>query len=189
MPERLDELWYADGEYERRETTPIAHVLAAVHEAAGSDAGVEEVVAWRLELARRSLVPIPGALTTLDELRSRGLRLGLISNCTEDVPLVWDETPFAGLFDATAFSATEGCMKPDRRIYERLLDQLGVPAEAALFVGDGANDELEGARRVGMTPVLIDHDGVGPRWESLEGWGGAHITSIAQVLELVGPRR
>jgi len=184
-PETLDEVWFADGAYERRETGPIARALVAVHDTLGSDVDVDEVVAWRIEMARRSLVPVRGAVATLHELRSRGLRLGLISNCTEEVALVWDESPFAGLFDAAAFSATAGCMKPDRRIYERMLAELHVPASAVLFVGDGANDELEGARRVGMTPVLVHHNGDAPLWDGLEGWEGVRITSIPQVLDLV----
>jgi putative hydrolase of the HAD superfamily len=184
-PEKIDEAWYADGAHERRETGPIALALAAVHETLGSDAGVDEVVAWRMEMARRALVPVPGAVEALHGLRARGLLLGLISNCTEEVALVWSESPFAGLFDAAAFSATAGCMKPDRRIYEGVLAELGVPASAALFVGDGANDELEGARRVGMTPVLVQHNGAAPLWDGLEDWDGERITSIPQILGLV----
>lgn len=183
-PERLDELWYADGAYERRETGPIVDAVAAVHDAVGSDADVEEVVAWRLEMARRALVPVAGADATLAELRARGIRLGLVSNCTEEVALVWGDSPFAELFDAAIFSATAGCMKPDPRIYERILVELGVPAAEALFVGDGANDELAGARRVGMRPVLVLHDGGAPLWDGLASWDGDRITSIPQVLDL-----
>ena len=184
-PDRIDEVWYAEGAYERRETSPIAQALQEVHDALGSDSGVDEIVAWRIEIARRALVPVPGAVEALRELRARGLRLGLISNCTEEVALVWDESPFAGLFDVAAFSATAGCMKPDRRIYESVLAELAVPAGEALFVGDGANDELEGARRVGMTPVLVRHNEEGPLWDGLENWDGRRITSIPQILELV----
>jgi putative hydrolase of the HAD superfamily len=183
-PERLDEVWYADGAYERRETGPIVDAVAAVHDALGSEADVDEVVAWRIEMARRALVPAPGAVAALAELRARGIRLGLVSNCTEEVALVWGESPFAELFDAAVFSATAGCMKPDPRIYERVLADLGVPAAEALFVGDGANDELAGARRVGMTPVLVLHDGGVPLWDALASWDGERITSVPQVLDL-----
>jgi putative hydrolase of the HAD superfamily len=183
--ERLDELWYAEGAYERRETGPIAATIASVHDALGADHDVEEVVGWRLAMARHALVPGPGVVSTLDELRRRGLRLGLISNCTEEVALVWDESPFAGRFDVALFSATAGCMKPDRRIYEQALAELGVEARATLFVGDGANGELDGARRVGMTAVLFVPDGERPRWKGLEEWADARVSSIPQVLELV----
>jgi putative hydrolase of the HAD superfamily len=63
---------------------------------------------------------------------------------------VWSETPFAGLFDAEVFSCSCRLRKPDPQIYRSALDQLGVAAQEALFVRDGANDELAGAERVGM---------------------------------------
>ena len=65
------------------------------------------------------------------------------------------------------------------------LAELPVPAAETLFVGDGANDELGGASRAGMTPVLIHPGGAAPRWHGLEDWNGLRITSIPQVLDLV----
>ena len=83
------------------------------------------------------------------------------------------------------FSSTAGCLKPEQRIYELVCEALAVTADECLFVGDGANDELAGAARVGMTPVLIHAAGAAPRWESLHDWSGLRVTSVAQVLELV----
>jgi putative hydrolase of the HAD superfamily len=183
--ERLDERWYASEVYERRESGPIRDALTLLYEELGCDADVEEVFGWRLDLTRRALRPEPGVVETLAELRRRGVSVGLISNCTEDVALVWDDTPFAGLLDAAVFSATAGLMKPDRRIYELACEQLGVDPTGTLFVGDGANDELRGAERVGMTPVLVHPPGEAPVWDGLEGWSGLRITSILQVLDLV----
>jgi putative hydrolase of the HAD superfamily len=108
-----------------------------------------------------------------------------VSNCTEDVAIVWPETVLAPLFDSAVFSATAGCLKPDARIYRRISSELGVEPSDCLFVGDGANDELAGAGRVGMTPVLIHEDGQDPVWDHLRDWSGARITSIPEVLELV----
>lgn len=184
-PARLEELWLAPEFYRRRETQPIASAVEALYESLGVDGEIDGVLARRLDLTRDSLVPVPGAISTLRRLRERGIATGLISNCTEEVALVWEESSFAGLFDATVFSATVGCMKPDPRIYELALGELGVPAGEALFVGDGANDELAGAERVGMTPVLVHPDGEEPPWEGLRGWTGLRVTAIPQVLELV----
>jgi putative hydrolase of the HAD superfamily len=138
-----------------------------------------------VDLAREAVVPDDGVVETLSELRERGLRVGLISNCTEDVALVWAESRFAPLFDVAVLSATAGCMKPDRRIYERACAELGVEPGECLFVGDGANDELRGAQDVGMTPVLIHPEGEESHWENLREWDGLRITSIPQVLDLV----
>ena len=183
-PDALDAVWSAPGAYELRESGPIADALHSVHTSLEVEADVTEVVAWRLEIARRSLVPGPGVVPTITEIRRRGLATGLISNCTEEVALVWDESPFSGLFDVAIFSAAVACMKPDPRIYEAALAGLGLDGSDCLFVGDGANDELDGARRVGMTPVLYLPEGE-PAWNGLRDWPGLRIASIPQVLTLV----
>jgi putative hydrolase of the HAD superfamily len=181
--ERIDELWYGSDLYRLRETGPIAPAIAALHEAVGATAGMDEILALRRDLTRDALLPVAGAVSTVHELRNRGLATGLI--CTEEVALVWDETPFAGLFDVTVFSATARCMKPDAQIYEVALEELGIPAEETLFVGDGANDELAGAERVGMTPVLFHQAGQDPSWDGLRDWTGLRVTAIPQVLDLL----
>jgi putative hydrolase of the HAD superfamily len=184
--DRLEELWYAGGAYEERESGPLLPFLHSIREAAESDLDVEEFLEWRVELARHALVADQETIEALEELRRRRVRLGLVSNCTEDVAIVWPETTLAPLFDTAVFSATAGYMKPDRRIYERAYTELGVEPAECLFVGDGANDELPGAARAGMTPVLIHGEGEDPVWEELRLWRGDRITSIPQVLDLVG---
>jgi putative hydrolase of the HAD superfamily len=181
----LDALWNEAGAYERRECGPLLPFLHSIREAAGSDVDVGEFLEWRVDLARSALIADRETIEALDELRLRGYHIGLASNSTEDVPIVWPETPLAPLFDAAVFSATAGFMKPDRRIYELACAQLGVETSDCLFVGDGANDELPGAQRVGMTPVLIHCEGEEPMWD-VRGWLGSRITSIPQVLELLG---
>jgi HAD superfamily hydrolase (TIGR01509 family) len=183
--EEIDGAWYGPGGWKQRETGPIATALRTVHESLGAETDIDELVSWRVELARKAVVPDEGVVQTLSELRRRGVRLGLISNCTEEVALVWESSQFAGHFDVEVFSATAGCMKPDPLIYELALRKLGVPASEALFVGDGANDELAGATRAGLTAVLIHPEGEDPPWEGLAGWAGLRITAIQQVLELV----
>jgi putative hydrolase of the HAD superfamily len=183
--ERVDELWMDPDFYLRRETGPIRAALEELRDAVGATAELDDVLGWRLEVTRRALVPDPDVPETLAELRRRGIRTAIISNCTEEVALVWEETPFAGLADAAVFSATAGCMKPDPRIYELAYREIGVAPSDCLFVGDGANDELGGAERAGMTPVLIHPPGEQPPWDGLASWGGLRITSVAQVLDLL----
>ena len=66
--------------------------------------------------------------------------------------------------------------KPDPRIYELALEQLGVEPREAIFVGDGANDELAGAERVGMRAVQA--------WKR-DDWSGERIDSFAELLGLL----
>jgi putative hydrolase of the HAD superfamily len=184
-PEQLDALWLGADTYRRRETGPIRTAIAELVHELGVEQDVDELVAGRLELMRHVLVPDRDVIRTLTELRRRRTSTALVSNSTEDVALVWKETPFEGHFDTAVFSATAGYMKPDPEIYELAIRRLQLDASACLFVGDGANDELDGARRVGMTPVLFDPDGSLPARNGVQDWGGLRVTAIPQVLDLV----
>ena len=169
--------------YRQRETGPLVDAYRALGVAEQS---LEELIAQRRENTRAALVPREGAVDTLVELRRRGYRLGLISVCSEDVPELWPETAFRGLFDAEVFSATCGHMKPDAEIYLLAARELGVEPAECLYVGDGANDELAGAARVGMTPILVQRPGEEPVWPEVRDWDGARVTAIPQVLGLLG---
>ena len=183
--DRMDELWNEPAAYRRRESGPLAPVLRLICDEAGSDADVDELIDWRVEMTRRFLVPRAGVLETIAELRRREVKVGLISNCTEDVVLAWEHTALHGRFDAAVFSAEAGCVKPEPEIYELACEALGTAAPDCVFVGDGANDELGGARRMGMTPVLIHRVGEDPPWDAVRDWPGLRVTSIPEVLELV----
>lgn len=126
--------------------------------------------------------PRDGALETLRELRARGIGTGLLTVCGEDTAEVWSETPFAGLFDSEVFSCSVGMRKPDVRIYELACSELGVETGEALFVGDGANDELAGAERAGMRALLIHRPGAEPVWPEAREWQGPRITALSEVL-------
>ena len=179
------EVWHESELARRRGVGPLAPSFAAACAALGVEADVDELVGWRRDVVREALVPRPGLLETLEALRERGLRVGLISNCTEEVAHCWAGTTFARFFDAAVFSATAGLAKPDPGIYLLAARELGMAPAECLFVGDGANDELRGARDVGMTPVLFHPDGREPRWEEVRDWSGHRITALPQVLELV----
>jgi putative hydrolase of the HAD superfamily len=167
-----------------RYTRPIREVLAAT--GVPPDA-LEEICAIRLEYVRHSLKPRPGVVDTLRALRARGQLVGLITVCTQDVETLWEDSALAGLFDAEIFSSRLGVSKPDPGIYLACCDALGVEPHDAVFVGDGANDELDGARRVGMDAIMIHRPGEGPLWPELVDWDGPRITSIPEVLELTAP--
>ena len=173
--EEFESRWYGELA-EMREMGPISDALARF---GASPQAVAEVVEMRRAVTREGLAPVTGAVETLSELRRRGVRTGLITICTDDVPALWPETPFHGLFDGEVFSCSVGLRKPDPRIYELACGRLGVEAHECLFVGDGANDELAGAERVGMTAVLLERPG-----EQLS-WPGLRIRALSELLSLV----
>jgi putative hydrolase of the HAD superfamily len=179
-PDEFAALWL-EGRPQRESGTLREYLLRI----GAPDDLVDELVAMRRDSTRSLLSPRPGAVETLVELRARGLGVGLITVCSEDVPDVWSETPFADRFDATVFSCSVGLRKPDPRIYRLACDELGVDPGEAMFVGDGANDELAGAERVGMQAVLIHRLGEEPPWDEVRDWEGPRITAIPQVLPLL----
>jgi putative hydrolase of the HAD superfamily len=179
-PDEFAALWF-EGRAQRESGTLREYLL----ELGAPEDLVDELVNLRRDLTRRLLAPRPGAVETLGELRAQGRRVGLITVCSEDVPDVWSETPFVDLFDATVFSCSVGIRKPDPRIYRLACQELGVEPNEAMFVGDGANDELAGAERVGMRSVLIHREGEEPQWDEVRDWQGPRITAIPQVLSLL----
>jgi FMN phosphatase YigB (HAD superfamily) len=112
---------------------------------------IEKLCDLRLAYMRQALKPRAEVIETLREVRARGLRVGLISACSGDVPLVWGDTPLADLVDVPVFSCVVGFCKPDPRISWLASSELGVESRNCLYVGDGGHDELGGAARAGMT--------------------------------------
>lgn len=104
---------------------------------------------------RRGVRAYPDAAAVLQAVRRRGLAAGLVSNASATTDGVLEALGLDGFFDTVVFSHRVGMAKPDPRIYRLALARLGVEAGAALFVGDGANREIEGARAVGLRTVYV----------------------------------
>jgi putative hydrolase of the HAD superfamily len=169
-----------------RSTGPILENVRAVLDTVGGDqAHVSTLAEMRRAHTRGVLVPRRGAIETLEELRRRGLKRGLISVCSSDVADVWQDTSLAPHLDDVVLSCTVGLRKPDPAIYHLSCERLGVKPNDCLFVGDGANDELAGAARVGMHAVCIVPPGrEEPLWTDARGWEPT-IRELPEVLELV----
>ena len=95
-------------------------------------------------------------LPAFDELHSNGLRLGLISNFEGWLEELLVELEVGHLFDTKVISGVDGVEKPDPAIYELALQRAGVPASAALHVGDSPVMDVEPARSIGLHVVLLD---------------------------------
>jgi putative hydrolase of the HAD superfamily len=100
------------------------------------------------------------ALPVLDELRRHELRIGLISNGQRDL----DEFVLHHVLDVDAVvgSKAHGRVKPHASIFVAALQMLGVAPEETVMVGDSYEDDIEGARALGIRAVLLDRDGLRP---------------------------
>ena len=149
---------------------------------------IERAANIRRDFVNRTLSPRRDTLSTLAQLKEKGIKIGLISNCSPDTPETWGETPFITLFDTTVFSSSAGLKEPDPRIYQLAMDQLQLKSEECIYVGDGDSNELSGARETGMYPVMIQvkydsetDDYLAERQE----WNGPVISTLKEVLDIV----
>lgn len=103
----------------------------------------------------------PEVPVLLEELRGKGVRMGLISNWDSRLEGILEGTGLTAFLDPVVISSLVGYSKPHRRIFEIALEKLGSTAEEAVHVGDSYRDDIEGAKGVGMPAVLIDRkDGI-----------------------------
>lgn len=108
-------------------------------------------------------------MPVLAALRRAGLKIGLVSNSARDV---YEFAVHHGLeIDAGISSFHHGKSKPHASIFRAVLDLLDVAPEDAVMVGDAVEEDLAGARALGMQAILLDRLGrypeVEPRIEDL----------------------
>jgi putative hydrolase of the HAD superfamily len=124
------------------------------------DCAVEMTRAWEYA---HNFELYEDALPVLDDLRARGIKLGLVSNTGRDLSAF---VAHHGLdVDVVLSSGSHGKVKPDPSIFRAALEQLGVPPQEAAMVGDSPEDDVEGARAIGMRAFLVDRDGRYPDHE------------------------
>lgn len=131
--------------------------------------------------------PLPGALETLDALKSR-YRLGLVSNFTYSptVTRALQELGMSRYFGTVVISADLGLRKPSAVLFEKAMAdlQLSEPGKA-IFVGDDVDADILGALKSGMIPILISYtlrDDYRARLSSaLTALGDGHATEVEEI--------
>jgi putative hydrolase of the HAD superfamily len=145
-------------------------------------------VSIRLQQLQGALKPRADSVATINQLKHGGYKLGLLSNCSIEIPILWPESEFANLFHSTIFSSRERIKKPAPEIYRLVCDQLAVAPEDCVYIADGENYELRAAAEVGMRPVLIRNakpdNGKEVLREARE-WRGAAIQTLAEIGRLL----
>ena len=99
-------------------------------------------------------VPFPHLIQMLEKLKAQQLQIGMITNgYTEFQAGNIEALGIAQYFDVILISEKEDLRKPDKRIFERALERLGVQAEQAVFVGDHPANDVVASAGAGMTSV------------------------------------
>jgi putative hydrolase of the HAD superfamily len=124
-----------------------------------------------LEMCNRFMTPIfargkcyEDTLPALKELRSKGVKTGIVSNTSWGSPAeLWrNEIRRLGLDSLVhldVFDRDVGWRKPSERIFKFAMMKLGVQPDECLFVGDEPKWDLIGPRAVGIESILIDRKG------------------------------
>lgn len=121
----------------------------------------------------------PDTITCLETLRTRGLRLAVLTNF--ELPSVDLTLQHVGIdptwFDALLSSATIGVYKPDPRAYTLAAQALGLAPDSCLFVDD-LEENVVAAQAIGMRAILIDR-------KNQSRYSGERIGSLDQLPQLI----
>lgn len=119
----------------------------------------------------------PEAVSTLKEIRRRGLIVGAISNWDSRLAGILALAGLAGEFDPLVVSAIEGMEKPSAELFNLGLKRCGLAAGATIYVGNRPEEDYRGAEAAGLRPLLIDRKWVVPSN------GMIKIRSLREVLD------
>jgi REG-2-like HAD superfamily hydrolase len=111
------------------------------------EAAFERASAWHV---------FPDVVPAVEGLRDAGIRLAVISNWLWGAPELLHALELTRHFEALVISARVGYQKPHPGIFEHALAVMQAKPASALHVGDNYQADVVGARRVGISPVLID---------------------------------
>ena len=135
--------------------TIVARALRALE---NDRASVGEAYADAFTWIREERVaPFPGAIETLEALRARGHRLGLVSNGSGEFQRrKLDRYDLGGYFEDIRIEGEQGIGKPHAKVFELALRAFGIRASEAWMVGDNLVADIQGAQAVGLHAVWVD---------------------------------
>lgn len=100
----------------------------------------------------------PEACQVLDAIKSRGVKVGIISNFDSRIFGVLDGLGLSKFIDSVHISSREGAAKPDYRIFKTALDYHQIQADQAVHVGDDLKEDTEGAQAAGIYPIYLNRN-------------------------------
>ena len=135
----------------------------------------------------QSTVARSGLQETLAALVAAGLHLGVVTNgsvLTQSAKIA--QLGIGHYFATVVISEATRCKKPDPRIFQYALEEIGHLAGETLFVGDHPMNDVLGSFEAGLIPVWLEGIHVWPSSHAVPDRG---IRALSEVLEFIGPRR
>jgi putative hydrolase of the HAD superfamily len=140
--------------------------------------GLDHATARRAMLGALEFTPYPDALEGLADLRERGHRLVVVSNWDCSLPDWLGPTGLLDLVDGVVTSADAGAAKPDPAVFRKALELAGVDGTGAVHVGDSLDNDVAGARALGLRAILVQRQGEPPP-------GVESVRALTEVATLV----
>jgi 2-haloalkanoic acid dehalogenase type II len=148
---------------------------------AAAEVGLSPTLSAQLAARYGELEPWPEVREVLGALRRKGVAVGVVTNCSEE--LAAKAVACTGIeFDVVVTAERAGFYKPDPRPYQMALVELGVAPGRCLFVAGSVYDLL-GTSRAGLPTFW--HDRIGMAAPSNAPEPIAHHRLLYQLLELV----
>ena len=114
----------------------------------------EKIITKRKRMIRESFEHIhPEIIPLFKWFKEQNIKIGLITNCFFEERDIIKDSVFFEYFDVMCMSCELGIKKPDIRIFQKCMKDLGLEPAECLYVGDGGSLELETAQAVGMHPL------------------------------------
>jgi len=140
------------------ETLPYPDMLHRFCQRIGGPAlGKEEYVDSLIERYSAAIELDPDLKSVLQELRRRGVTIGMITNSIHPATSKSEWLKSNGvheLFDVIVSSVDEKCRKPNPEIYRRFGERTSIPLDRTVFVGHDAR-EVKGAKEAGMITICL----------------------------------
>jgi HAD superfamily hydrolase (TIGR01509 family) len=135
--------------------------MTAIVEAAGfapTPELIDSLVAMERQFTETGVELWEDSLPVVHELRQRGVKTALVSNCSHSTRGIVDRLGLVDAFDEVILSFEVGLAKPDPAIYREALRRVDVEPNRAVFVDD-QQKYCDGAASIGIETYLIDRTG------------------------------
>lgn len=116
-----------------------------------------KIAMYDIEILQKCVSFYEGATEALAALRDNGFNLALLSNATATTAFIVSSLHLRDRFDQLLLSYEIGCKKPDPVFFQKTLERTRALAGDSLFIGDGANRELDAAVEAGIDALRISH--------------------------------
>ena len=148
------------------------------------DVVIQTALSAMYQVSEANAILEPDAYKTLENLRSSGYHLGLITNAANaaNSNRLIDKFGIRHFFDVILISAEEKIRKPDTRIYTRALARMGAIPQTSVMVGDTLTADILGAQNAGMRGIWINRRARRPENEIESIKPDAVISSLDELL-------